>query len=135
MPVVAGGDQHGVDVVAVEQLQHVTIHHAVLVGVLGVRHLLDGLAPTGLHVANRHELHVGLAQHAAQHVPPPRADPNRAQDDPLAGSNRAVAAQGRRADKPRRADGCGRRRLQKTPSGDGAFRVHEVFLLLVVPVR
>ena len=68
MPVGPGGDQHGIDIVAVEQFAKVAIHVAVLIAVLLVGHLLDRDAARFLHVADGHELDVLLFQEAAQVV-------------------------------------------------------------------
>ena len=81
VPVRAGGDQHGVDVVAGQQLAEVAVGGAVRVAVLRVDHLLDRLAALGLHVADGHEPDVGLLQEAAQVVAAAVADADAADDD------------------------------------------------------
>ena len=114
VPVIAGGDQHGVDVRPGEQLEHVAVRGTVVVAVLGVGHGLDRLAPAGPDIADGHELHVRLGDHAFQVVPAARADADGPQDDALAGGHDAVAAQGPagRSTAGRRA-GHGERLLQE----------------------
>ena len=92
---------------------------------LGVDHLLDGLAACGLHVANGHELHVGLRQKAAQVVGAPIADADTAHDDPLTRGRAAVGAEGGRGDDVGSRDSRPRR-LQKCPprrARGGAHRI------------
>ena len=93
VPVIARGDQHGVDVGPGQQLEHVAVGGAIVVAVLGVGHGLDRLPPAGPDVADGHELHVRLGDHALQVVPAAGADADGAQHDPLAGRHDAVAAQ------------------------------------------
>ena len=94
VPVRAGGDQHGVDIVAVEQLAKVAKHEAALIAVQFVDPLLDGDAAGFLDVADGGELHVLLLQEAAQVVRAAVADADAADDDPLAGGDGAVAGPG-----------------------------------------
>ena len=93
MPVIARGDQHGVNVLAGEQLEHITVHTAVLVAVFGIGHGLDLLAPAGLHVADGDEPHVRLVEHATQHVPATGTDADGAQHRLLTGRHSPVFAQ------------------------------------------
>ena len=74
VPAVAGGDQHGVDVLAVEQFAEVAVKLAVLVAVVLVHQRLAGLAPLGLHVGNRHAADIRERQHRLQVVGAARTD-------------------------------------------------------------
>ena len=129
VPVVAGGDQHGVDVGPSEQIEHVAIHGAIVVAILLVGHGLDRLAALGPDVAYGHELHVRLGHHALdQVVPAARADADGPQHDAFAGRHQAVAAQGPPGNKrrQRRRPGQGQRLLQKCaasqrPPGESFF--------------
>ena len=62
VPSVTGGDEHGVDIVAIEQLAEVAIGRAGRVAVLFVGHLLDGRSAVGSNVSDGHKLHVGLGK-------------------------------------------------------------------------
>ena len=93
MPAVAGGDQHGVDVLAVEQFAEVAESGAVLVAVMLVHEFLAQLAPAlqpalpvqpaRLHVTDRQALHVGMLEHSGEVVGATRANADHAQSDAL----------------------------------------------------
>ena len=85
MPAVAGGNQHGVDIRALgQELADVARHGTVGVPVLRVHQLLDRFAPAAVDVADRQELHVRFDEHFAQHGLAATAQPDAAQQDPLA---------------------------------------------------
>jgi hypothetical protein len=132
VPVGAGGDEHGVDVVPRQQLVHVAVGGAVGIVVLVVHHLPGAIQVVGADVADGDELDVGLGQEAGQVVAAAVADADAAEHDPLAGGNRAVLAQGAAGNEHRRCqDGaCLRRRLENPAAAH--FRVCSVhaFLLL-----
>ena len=79
MPMVAGRDQHRIDVLAAEDFEHVPALITILVAVMPVSHSPDDLAPFFLHVGDRHELHVALLEKRAEVLPPARADADAAQ--------------------------------------------------------
>ena len=87
MPVRARGDQHGIDIVAVQEFAKVAILRAVLVAVLLVGDFLDRIAARRLHVAHGDELDVVLLQEAAEVVRPPVSDADAAQRDSFVGRN------------------------------------------------
>ncbi len=92
LPVRTGSDQHRVNVRPGQEFAQVPIHPAVLVPVLCIGALLYGLSPLFLHVANSHELNVGLFQETAEHITAPAANANGPQNDLLA-RRHAPAAQ------------------------------------------
>ena len=94
MPAVAGGDQHGVDVAAGEQLAEVAVEHAVVVAVMLVDQFLAGFAAAGLDVADGHAPTHRSLQNATQVVGHTGTDSDHPQHDPLARRRRAVSAQG-----------------------------------------
>ena len=101
MPAVAGGDDHGVDVRAREQVAQVPVSRTILVPIGVVHGRLPGLAPALLDVADRDHLHVGLGQETPEQSLPHRAasEPDGPQDDPLASGGPSLAAQGSRRDR------------------------------------
>jgi len=102
VPAVTGGDQHGVDVFAVEQLAKIAIELEVLVAVVFIDQLLAGLAAAGLHVGDGQAPHVGQAEHGLQIVRASRTDADHAQVDGFAGGDLSLAAQGTGGNDPRR---------------------------------
>ena len=61
MPVRPGGDQHRIDILAVEQFLEVAILSAIVVAVVLVGNFLDRIAADFFHVAHGQELNVLLA--------------------------------------------------------------------------
>ncbi len=88
VPVWTGGDQHGVNIIAGQQVAQIAVRGAILVAVLLVGLLLDGLAARGLNVADGHELHIRFPHEAAQIVSAAIADADAAQDNAFAGRAR-----------------------------------------------
>ncbi len=120
VPVRTGGDQHGVNVLSVQQFAEVTIGRASGVAVMPVGELLDLAAAFGLHIADGQKLDVGLLQEVAQHDAPPVSDADPAHRNPLAGGYRPISAEGGTGNNLRRQGGrAGRkRRLQKPAAGE-----------------
>ena len=94
VPAVAGGDQHGVDVVAAEHIEHVAVRDAIAVAVGLVDHLLHFFAARLLTIGNGHELGHREFQELAQDVAPATAQPDSADGDALARGHGAVGPQG-----------------------------------------
>ena len=116
VPVGTGGDQHRVDVLAVEHLAEVAVHRAVVGAVLRVGNLLDGLAATLFHVGDGGEGHIGLLEKTAEVVFTAAADADAADDDPLARWHRPVEAEGRGGNDRGHRDGrSGRQASLKGP--------------------
>ena len=112
VPAVAGRDQDGVDVLAVEQLPEVAEHDAVLVSIVLVHHRLAGVAAARLHVGDGHAMHVGQFEHGAQIVGASWAEADDPERDLRAGRDLALSAQDPSRNEPR-----GRKRRAR---GDGA---------------
>jgi hypothetical protein len=90
MPVRAGRDHHGVDVVAVQQLAEIDVRRAIGVAVLVVDNLLDRRPPIRLGVGDGDKLHVGFGQEAAEHIGASISQPESADDDPITGRDGSV---------------------------------------------
>ena len=84
VPAVARGDQHGVDVLAIEQLAKIADRLAVVVSVVLVDQRLARLATARLNVGDHHALHVGHGEHRLDIVGAPGPDADHAQRDLLA---------------------------------------------------
>ena len=114
----SGGDQHGIDILAVEQFAKVAIAIAVFVAILLIDHGFDRIAAGRFDVADGDELDVFLFQEAAEVVGSSIADADAAQHDSLAGGDRAVEAQGRAGDDIGRhhRGGTGRQRGFQKPT-------------------
>jgi hypothetical protein len=80
VPVRAGGDQHGIDIIAGQQFAQVAVGGAVLIAVFVVRHFLDRLAPVGFDVADGDELDIRGLEEDVEHVAAAVADPDRAKE-------------------------------------------------------
>jgi hypothetical protein len=92
VPAVAGGDEHGVDVIAVKDLPHVAMGLAVLVAVVAVDGFADNLAARLLHVRNGDEADIRVGEEGSEHLAATRADADAAEDDLVAGCDIAVSA-------------------------------------------
>ena len=116
MPVRPGRDQHGIDILAVEQLAEVAILCAVVVAVMLVGNFLDRIAANLFHVAHGQELNVLLLQEAAEIVRAPVADADAAHRDALARRDVAVEPEcrARQNRKPGRGQPRTRRPFEKT---------------------
>ena len=126
VPVWTRGDQHGIDVAAAQEFAEVPIRGAVLAAVALVDHLLDGLAPGGLHVADSHAADVRAARGSMSVVGTTVADTDTAQHDLLAGrhsaslpSTRPGMTKGAKAAAPVRPRN--RRREQRRPGEPGSI--------------
>ena len=96
MPVVAGGDQHAVDIRALRQeLADVPVHGAILGAILAVDHLFDRLPPVFPDVADGDKLDVGLTHHPVQVAAAAAADADARHHDAFAGGHRPAAAERR----------------------------------------
>ena len=85
VPAVACSDEHGVDIITLEQLAEIAKRVAPVVAVLLIGHRFDGFTAIGSHVGNRGEADVGLIQEEAEHVSAPVANADPAKHNPLAG--------------------------------------------------
>ena len=92
VPVVGRGDDDGIDVLAAEELAEVCVGGAAgeraflfLLGVVGFDLLLGVVPAFGDHVADRHDLHAGIAEEAAEVPAALRADADEAERDALIG--------------------------------------------------
>jgi hypothetical protein len=83
-----------------KKLSHLGIHMAVGIAVVLVDDLFDGLAAHLAGIADRHELHVLLAQHPPQVKFPAGPEADGAHHDSLAGRDRAILSE-----RPGRDDG------------------------------
>ena len=92
VPVRPGRDQHGVDVVAGEQLAHIDVRGTVLVAIPVVHHGLGALPVVAADIADGDAVQIGFPQEAAQHVPATIADSNGAQHDSFARGHTAILA-------------------------------------------
>ena len=121
VPAVAGGDDHGVDVLAGQQFAEVAEQPAILVAVVLIDERLAGLAAAGLHVGDRHALDIGQAEHRAQVVRAARTDPDHSERDLLARGDCTVAAQRVGGNNPGERHRRGRRSgpLEKLAAGGG----------------
>ena len=109
MPAIAGRDQHGVDVLAVEQLAEVAIEFAVLVSIVFVDQSLARIAAARLHVGDRDAPHVGQTKHRLQVVRAAGTDADHPERDSSRWARRAVPAQDvRRHDRWQSECGTGR---------------------------
>ncbi len=109
VPAVAGGDQHRVDVLAREQFAEIAIEHAILVAVMLIDQGLAGVPTAGLHVGDRHALHVRQTEHGLQVVGAAGTDADHAERDLFAGRRRAVQPQDARGHDHRSREGGTRR--------------------------
>ena len=93
VPAITRGNNHGINVGAVQQLSQVAVEHAVGVPLQLVDQGLARLASTLLHVGDRHAPHIGQAEHRREHIGATRADANDPQVDLLAGGHRPIPPQ------------------------------------------
>ena len=91
MPIVPRGDEHGVNVLAVKQLQHVAVRVAVRVAVSPVNLIRAGLAAGRAHVADRENLGVLLHLEGLHNAAGAAADTDNAHGDAVA-RRRAVGS-------------------------------------------
>jgi len=94
VPAVARGDEQGVDIVACGQkFAQVDVLGAVLAAVARIHQALNVFAARFPDVADRHEVHILLAEHPVQDACAAAADADGAHHDALAGGDSTVLAQ------------------------------------------
>jgi hypothetical protein len=93
VPMIACGNQHGVNFGTAQQFPKIPVQRAILVPVVFIGHPFDPLAPAALHVANRDELDVLFRQHHTEVVLAAWTKPNSCKNDPLTRGDPAIAAQ------------------------------------------
>ena len=91
VPVRAGRDQDGVDVVPRQEFAQVNVGGAIGVAVAGIRPAFDRRAAIPAHLANRGKAHVRFAEETPEHVSAAAADADGAESDPFTGRHPAVA--------------------------------------------
>ena len=96
MPMLSGGDQHRIDVRTTVNLEHVPVHLATMVTIVGIDHGLGLLTSSPLDITDGHKLDVLLGQHGTQVIAPPGTVANARQDDSFARSHRSISPQGLR---------------------------------------
>src|SRR5690606_3141847 len=94
MPMVGGGDQHRVDIVAGEQFAEVAIAGAIFVFVVRVDHAFRFRPMTGVDAGNRYDLDVGLFDELVDEVSPHASGADEAHGGPVAGRNGSVSSEG-----------------------------------------
>jgi len=93
MPAVACGNQHGINVFALEQFTEVAIHSAIAVAVMFVHKGFGCFATACLDIRHGKTLDVGMAEHLGQHIGAARPHPDNAQGYPFARGRRGPLAQ------------------------------------------
>ena len=122
MPVIGRGDLHGVDVLAGHQLAEILVGRAVLVVVELVDRLL-GLVPLGLvHVADGHDLDLGIPAEGPHVAHALDAQADAPQHHAVRRRHRARLAQGRRRHDRGKPEDAGQRGglLEELPAADGS---------------
>ena len=109
VPAIAGGNEHGVDIVAAEDVVHFPGFGAVRVAVVPVGHDPDHFAARYLDVGNHHKLHLGLLEKRLRSSVRARADADAGEHNPVTGSHRPFF--------PRAAAGIDRRHPQDQRRG------------------
>ena len=92
MPMVGGGDDHGVDVIAAGYFAKIVAGGAIGVLVTFVDDAFGLVAMGFVHVAYRDDLHVSLSKKAVHVSAALAARADDAHDNPFAGGRRAVRA-------------------------------------------
>ncbi len=118
VPVRTRGDQHGVDILAGQELTEVAVSGTLRVAVSAVDRSLDRLPPHFLDIANGRKAHVGLFQEAPQVVAAAVADADATDHDLFARRHSPVFAQhfaGQEGRQGHKARGLGHRRQESPP--------------------
>ena len=102
MPIGARGNQHGVDVAAVQQFTEVAIHGTIRVAIFVVSGFFHRLASNFFDIADCYKLNILLFQETAQVIRSAVSDTDPTHNNSLAGSNSTVQAQCRARDNRRR---------------------------------
>jgi hypothetical protein len=121
VPVVAGGNEYGVNILAFQEFAKIAAGFAVGIAIPLVNLFFDRFSPVCPNIANGEKLDIGLIEHAFQHVPTTMSDPDSSECDFAIGGN-TVASEHCRWQNERRKGKC--RGFQKISSSE-----HEIFPL------
>ena len=111
MPIRAGCNEYGIDVITVKQVPEIAVHFTITITVLLIGHFFDRGSTLLFDVTNRHKLNIGLLKEAAEVIGAAITDPNTTQHNAFAGCDRSIKTYSRggndgRKCRCRRNNGC-----------------------------
>ena len=109
MPPISGGDENGIDIVAFQNVVHISIEDAIAILIMLVDHRLHTLSTCALQIGRRDHLHIRVLEKSRENIRAPVSNTDASKRDAFTWRNRSISSEHVPRDKHRNGKGaCGR---------------------------